>query len=140
MATKGVIIWRGDTGAPRTHYAKSQFTDVISDATLDVFQAAITDLSDANIAKRSFLDTNLETDSAPATDANVDVKGIAYFRDSTTLKVHSFTIPAIVSTAWEALPEGDRLTAAAMATLVTALNVATGNTYTALYGVVIQKR
>lgn len=140
MATKGVVIWRGDSGAPRTHYAKSQFIDCTNDAALDTFVTAIDALSDANVAKRAFIDTNIETDSAPGTSANVDYKGIAYLRDSSTLKVHSFTIPAIKAAGVQADPEGDRITSAYMASIVAALNTATGNTYTALYGVVVQKR
>jgi hypothetical protein len=54
--------------------------------------------------------------------------------------VHSVTIPAPKSTAYEEKPEGKRATAAAMTAIVAAINTATGKSYTALYGVFISKR
>jgi len=140
MPTKGVIIWRGDLGNPKSHYSKSQIANVTDDTALGVLVTALDALTDCNDAKRSFVTNTLLTDSAPGADANVDRKAIGYFRHPTTLKVHSITIPAPVSTACEDTSDGERLTSAAMTTIVNAINTATGLSYTALYGVVIQKR
>jgi hypothetical protein len=140
MATKGIIIWRGDSGNPESHYSKSQIPDVTDDAALATLVTALDALTDCNDAKRSFISNTLLSDSEPGADANVDRKAIAYFRDPTTLKVHSITLAAPVSTATEMTDQGERLTAAAMSTIVAAINTATGKSYTALYGVVIQKR
>lgn len=140
MPTKGVIIWRGDSGNPKSHYSKSQIASVTDDAALSTLITALDALTLCNDAKRSFVSNTLLTDSAPGASANVDRKAIAYFRHPTTLKVHSLTIPAPVASACENTDNGERLTAAAMSTIVSAINTATGITYTALYGVVIQKR
>lgn len=140
MASKGVLIWRGDLGAPESHYAKSQISEVTDDTALGVLQTALAAYTDCNAAKRSFLTLTLGTDSGPGADANVDRKAIIYFRDPTTLKVHSITIPAPVSTAVEDTPEGERVTTTALGVIVAAINTATGKSYTGLYGVVIQKR
>jgi hypothetical protein len=140
MATKGVIIWRGDLGNPESHYSKSQIPDVTDDTALGVLVTALDALTDCNDAKRSFISNTLLTDSEPGASANVDRKAICYFRDPTTLKVHSITIPAPVSSAVEDTDQGERVTSTAMGTIVTAINTATGKSYTALYGVVIQKR
>lgn len=139
-ALKLVLIWRGDLGAPESHYSKSIVSDVTDDTAAGVLQTALAAYTDCNAAKRSFLTVTLGTDSEPGADANVDRKAICYFRDPTTLKVHSVTIPAPVSTAVEDTPEGERVTSTAMTAIVGALNTATGKSYTALYGVVIQKR
>ncbi|MGD9131973.1 MAG: hypothetical protein PVH73_10445, partial [Candidatus Bathyarchaeota archaeon] len=63
-----------------------------------------------------------------------------YFRDPTTLSVHSFTLPAPPAADCEDTSEGERVTAAALAAVVGAINTATGKSYAALYGVVIQRR
>ena len=137
--TKGVAIWRGDLGNPETHYSKSMIAEVTDDAALATLVTALAALTDCNAAKRSFISNTSLTDSAPGASANVDRKAVCYFRDSTTLRVHSITLPAPKSSISE---EGDneRVTAAAMTTIVTAINTATGKSYTPLYGVIIQKR
>jgi hypothetical protein len=141
MATvnKGVVIWRGDLGNPETHYSKSMIADVTDDAALGVLVTALAALTDCNAAKRSYLALTSLTDSAPAADANVDRKAVCYFRDPTTLRVHSITLPAPKASISEN-GDNERVTAAAMSTIVTAINTATGKSYTALYGVIIQKR
>lgn len=140
MALKGVLIWRGDSGAPTSHYSKTQILDVTTDAALATLATALDAYSDANMAKRSHITNTIGTDSAPGAAANVDYKGIVYFRDAADLGVHSVTIPAIKSTAVESTPEGDRVTSVAGSAIVAAIAAATGNTLTFLYGVVIQKR
>jgi hypothetical protein len=140
MASKGVVVFRGDSGAPENHYSKAQISDVTDDTALATLATSLAALSDANVAKRSFVELTIVTDAAPGADANVDKKAVAYFRDPTTLHVHSVTIPAIKDTAWENTNEGDRLTAASMTAIVSAINTATGKSYTSLYGVVYQVR
>lgn len=140
MATKGLLVWRGDLGAPEGHYGKSVVAEVTDDTALAIMQTALAAFSDCNAAKRSFFTQTVGTDTMPAASANVDLRAICYFRDPTTLKVHSVTIPAPKSTAYEDKAEGVRVTSAAMTAIVAAINTATGKSYTALYGVVIQKR
>lgn len=140
MPTNATIIWRGDYGNPESHYSKSQIAGVTDDTALGTLTTALAALTDCNQAKRSFISVTLGTDSAPSADANVDRKAIAYFRHPTTLKTHSLTIPAPVDSACEMTDQGERLTSTAMSTIVSAVNTATGVSYTALYGVVTQKR
>lgn len=140
MATKGVLIFRGDLGNPRTHYAKSQIADVIDDTALGVFATGMAAHTECNIAKRSMVTLTIGTDSEPGVDANVDRKAVLYFRDPTTLKVHSITIPAPVDLDVEDTQNGERVTDVAGAAIVALINTATGKSYTWLYGVVIQKR
>ena len=42
MALKGVIIWRGDLGAPESHYSKSQIGEVTDDTALGTLATALT--------------------------------------------------------------------------------------------------
>lgn len=142
MATKGVLIWRGDMGNPRSHYSKSQVVSVTDDAALATLAGALGAYSDANMAKRSHVTNTIGTDVLPGATpkANVDSKGIVYFRDAADLKVHSVTIPALVSTAHEEKDEGHRVTVVAGTAIVAAIATATGNTLTFLYGVYITKR
>lgn len=140
MATKACIIWRGDLGNPKNNYSKSLVDSVTDDTALGTLVTALAAYTDCNSAKRSFLTITGMTDSAPSADANVDRKGIVYFRHPTTLKVHSITIPAPKSTATEDTDLGERMTSAAVSAIVSAINTATGVSYTALHGVVIQKR
>jgi hypothetical protein len=138
--TKGVVIYRGDYGNPESDYAKAQLGDVTDDAAFATFLGTLGSHTLCNVAKRSFLTVTLMTDSAPDADANVDRKAILYFRDPTTLKVHSFTIVSPVAADCEPAGQGERLTAAAVTALVAAINTATGKSYTGLYGVVVQSR
>lgn len=142
MATKGVLIWRGDIGKPRSNYSKTQIANVTDDTALGTLATALAAYSDANMAKRSHVTNTIGTDSEPGAtpSANVDSKGIVYFRDASDLSVHSVTIPALVSTAWEEKDEGYRVTPTAGAAIVSAIATATGNTLTFLYGVYITKR
>jgi hypothetical protein len=140
MAAKGVLVWRGDFGSPEGHYGKSVVADVTTDEALATLQTALAAYSDCNKAKRSFSTQTIGTDTLPGADANVDLRAVCYFRDPTTLKTHSVTIPAPKSTMIEDKPEGQRVTSAAMTAIVGAINTATGKTYSAMYGVIEQKR
>lgn len=140
MADKGILVFRGDSGAPESHYAKAQISEVTSAAALTTLGTALLAYTDANLAKESFVSQLEVNDVLPGAAVNVDLKGIVYFRDDTTLKVHSITIPAITSTAYEEKDQGTRVTAAAVSAIVALINTATGKTYTGLYGVVIKKR
>ncbi len=140
MATKGVIVFRGDSGNPTTHYSKTQVEGVTDDTALGTLATALAGYSDANMAKRSHITNTAGTDASPGTGANVDWKGIIYFRDSSDLSVHSVTIPAIKATSVDSQPEGDRVLAATVTAVTAAIATATGKTLTGLYGVVIQKR
>ncbi|MGB5749469.1 MAG: hypothetical protein WBM69_20995 [Desulfobacterales bacterium] len=139
MATKGVIIWRGDFGNPENNYSKSQISDVTDVAALDTLATVIGGHSDCNIAKKNFTSITLGTDAEPGADANVDRKAICTFRDATTLKIVTMTFPGPKSTSVEDRDEGERVTDAAMIALEAGLEAATGKTLSSLSGKVIQK-
>jgi hypothetical protein len=140
MASKGVVVFRGDLGNPESHYAKCQIVGVTNAAALATLVTAMAFHTDCNIAKSSFIDIAAGTDSAPGADANVDRKMTAYFRDPTDLSVHSVTIPSPPAANVENTSQGERYKALQVNNLVAAINTATGKSYTALYGVVTQKR
>jgi hypothetical protein len=135
---KGVIVWRGDFGRPETHYAKSIIRDVTSDAALETLITSLLSHTDCNSAKRSFNTVNEMTDSAPGADANVDRRAVYYFRDE-DLTIKKLELPAPPAIDTENQGQGERVTAAALAAVVAAVNTATGKTYTGLYGKVIQR-
>jgi len=142
MASKGIIVWRGDMGRPTNHYSKTQIPDANDTPAVSVLATALAAYSTANIAKYSWVQSAVVTDEKPGAtpSANVDYRAIVYFRNTTTGNVHSVTIPAFLSTAVEETPEGDRVTDAAMIAIVAAIATATGETLVPLHGVVIQKR
>ena len=139
VTNKGIVIWRGDYGRPRAHYSKSIIKFVLTDAALGVLGTALAPLSDANYAKRSYITETGATDSAPGAAVSMDTKGVIWFKDTADNSIITLTIPALKSTAWEVTDAGKRVTAAALATIVAAVNTATGKTYTALYGKFIDK-
>jgi len=140
--SKGIIVFKGDKGSPEGHFTKSRIMEVTDAVALTTLVAALSVHTNCNIAKHSFSSTTGITTSPPGGDppVNVDRKAILYFTDLTDMSTHSFTLPAPVDADVELQDQGERITAAAMTTLVGLLNDATGKSYTPLYGVVIQPR
>jgi len=139
MPSKGVIIFRGDSGTPKSNYAKTIIEGVTDDAALLALTTVVAGHTKANIAKRAFSTLTTGTDAEPGAGALVDRKAICYFRDTTTLHVITMTISAPADASVEVTDDGERVTDAAMESLRAALATATGKTLTALYGTVIQK-
>jgi hypothetical protein len=140
MATKGVVIFRGDNGSPPNNYVKTIIDQVTDDAALAILAPILGGHSDCNVAKRAFSTLTAIADAEPGADANVDRKAICYFKDTVTQHVISVTIPAPKDTSVEMTAEGERVTDAAMLAIEAALETATGRTLASLYGVVVQKR
>lgn len=135
MATnKGVIVFRGDYGRPRSHYSKTTIKGVTADAALGTLATALAAYSDANYAKRSFIVETTATDSAPGSSVSMDTKGVIWLKDTADGSIVTVTIPALKSTAWEIKDSGKRITPAVLTAVQSAINTATGKTYTALYG------
>lgn len=137
---KGTLTFKGDIGSPPNHYSKSIIQEVTDETALATLGTALAAHSTCNLAKTSLSASAIVNDTFPANGSNIDKKAIYYFRDPSDLSVHSITLPAPPAADWEEKDEGDRVTAAALASVVTAINTATGKSYTGLYGVVIQKR
>jgi hypothetical protein len=120
----------------------SNIDNPIDDAAAVIFLTALATHTDCNISKRVFLTTTSMTAAAPGAAVNVDRKAVIYFRHPTTLRTHNFTINAIAAADVESIAgsEGERVTSAAMTTLVGLIATLTGIAFSPLYGVVIQAR
>jgi hypothetical protein len=138
---KGVIVWRGDLGSPPNNFSKTTIEGVSDDAALATLAGVMSAHSDCNPARRSFNAVTAMTNEAPGVSANVDEKGLIYFQDPTNLHTLSTELPAPKSTSREEIAgtKFERLTETCLSDIVTAINTATGNSYTALYGKVIQR-
>lgn len=132
MPTKGVIVWRGDTGRPENNYAMSRVEGVTDDTALATLITALLAYTDCNVARRSFNSVTSMTDSAPGADATVDRKAVLYMRNPTNLHVIKIEIPAPVSSATEFGDKYEKLTSAAEAAILAAINTACSTSYTVL--------
>lgn len=142
MPEKLVVQYRGDLGSPPSNFGQSNIDNPIDDTAAATFLTTLAAHTDANISKRVFLTTTSMTGAAPGAGVNIDRKAVLYFRHPTTLRTHNFTVNAIVAADTEEVvgSEGERVTSAAMTTIVAAIATLTGIAYIPLYGVVIQSR
>jgi hypothetical protein len=131
---KAVIIWRGRFGGQDNHYGKTLIRDVTADAALVTLIGVLDGLTSANVAKRSFNAVNEVLDEAPATGGDMDAKLVIVMKDTATDLPTKLSIPAPLDADFEETTQGLRLTAALLASTVTAVNTATGRTLTGLYG------
>ena len=132
MPSKGVIIWRGDTGRPENNYASSRLEGVTDDSALTTLITALLSYTDCNAARRSFNNVTNMTDSAPGANATVDRKAVLYMRNPTNLHTVKIELPAPVSSACEFGAKYEKLTSAAEAAILAAINTACGTSYTVL--------
>lgn len=132
--TKAVISFRGDYGRPRSNYAKTSVKFVTTDAAAGTLATALATYSDANLAKRSFITETSGTDSAPGSAVSMDTKGVIWLKDTADNSIVTVSIPALKATAWEIKDAGKRITSTVLTAVQSAMNTATGKTYTALYG------
>lgn len=137
---KGILVWKGDLGSPPTHVRRSEVSFPLSQNALGTFFDALLTYTDCKRQKASIVESNQYGDPAPGADVNVDRWAKIFFRDPTTLGIHSFSLPGIKSSAVEGTNRGERVTLAALSAIVTAINTLTGKSYTPLYGVVMQRR
>ena len=136
MISKTTLVFEGQFG----DLAKVVVSGVASLAAADVLAADIAGMSDGALKSRSFADEDL-TSEVPGTGSNTDYRGIAYFQRVDTGNTVRLTIPAIKAIYVEDVPgrnNGQRMTAAAMGSINSALMVATGKVFRNLYGVVLQ--
>jgi len=137
---KAVYVWRGDLGNPEGHYSKSVVSDVKDIPSAVALHDTLVTHSKASKVKLGFSTSYIYDDEEPGLDANVDKKAIYYMREIATGKMISLTIPAPVDADIEDTPQGERVTAAALAAVTAAINLATEKVFAGLYGIVIQKR
>lgn len=140
--TKGVVVWMGDWGRPESHLSKGVFRAVTDAAALTALVHKTTGLgqyTDCNIYAEHFNSVIESGSGAPGVDANVDIKAQIVLKDTADGSIVKFLIPAPKSTMFEMQGQGERVTAAVLAEIVTLMNTATGNTYIGLYGKKLQK-
>lgn len=140
MATKGSFVFKGDKGKPNSHTTKAIVDGVTDDAALVVLQAVMQTHTQTVLQQRTFATITSVSTTAPGLDINVDLKAVYYFKNPTTFKVHSLTLPAPPPLDYELTDNGERVKAATVAEVVAAIAVATGVSYIPLYGVITQVR
>jgi hypothetical protein len=136
--SKSTIVVSGEIG----DLARTSIVGVTDAAALATFAAAYMALSDGGLESTHFSE-RVVTEGAPETGSNSDKRADCYFQDIDTGAVLSLTLVAPKSTVIEAVTGrdgGERVTAAAMATLKTALETATERDLKALYGYIVQKK
>lgn len=135
---KATIIWRGDSGSPRGHYAKSQVWDVSDSTALDTLASTLVSHTGCHLARTLYPTKTTINDVAPGAGVNVDRKAVIFIRDEADGKTFSQEYPAPVPADTETVPEGERLTSAAVAAITALIATATGKTLTGLWGKVVQ--
>lgn len=136
----GRIVWQGDRGSgKRRHTSQNIFKQVNDAAGLDAIASSFSTYTDCNIYKKSFTEVTELDAAAPDADANIDYKGVVKFKDPDTLLIHEVVIPAFKPVYTEEKDEGTRILAADVIAIVDGINVATGKSYIALYGFIIQE-
>lgn len=141
MATivTGIITWRGDAGRPESHLGRSRVRNVTDAAALTTLATALLAHTDCNCASTSLVSSTEVNNVAPGVDANVDQKGIVFFKDSADGSVHRINFPAPVAADYTLQDVGQRYTNTAGTAIIGFINTATGKTFTFLYGIVVGK-
>jgi len=135
----GIMVWKGDAGRPKNHYSRTKVEGVTADAALATLQTGLATHTLCNPAARLFTDRTAGTDTAPAAEADIDVKGVIYFRNPTTAHIVRMELPAPVAEDIELIAEGHRYTAVALAAILELVNAAIGQTYVALWGKQVER-
>lgn len=140
MPTRGIYLYWGNKGRPRSHFAEAIIENPLSMAALTTLRGVLNEYTLCNTATQTFQEKAKVDSGAPGGTVNVDKKAIIYFRHPTTLRVHHYTIPAPNPTYIELVDEGERMTDAAVAAIVAGIATATGISYAPMYGVIEQAR
>lgn len=136
----GTIKWIGDRGIADNPVAKSKFRSITDKAALATFATWIkTNVTDCNITYYAVSDETRPNESRPGVDANVDVLAVIVVQESTG-SVRKHSIPAPMAAIIEAKDQGDRISQTIVDGFATAYGVATGLSFTGLYGYVTQKK
>jgi len=137
---KVTLFWRGDMGAPPSHYARSVINGVIDSAKAVTLATELTTHTKCNLAKRSESTLTIINDAPPVgtPPVNVDRRGIIYFQNPVDFSVKRLTLASPADADVEDAEGGERYTAAAGLAIVALINTATGASYNFLWGKVIQ--
>ncbi len=132
---KAVITWQGDFGGSGNNFlGKTVIRGVSTDAALVTLLGVLDGLTLANAARRSFNAVNVMQDTPPVAGADMDGKLVIVMKDPSTDLVTKMSIPAPDDADFVETSNGLRLSAALLASTVTAINTATGKSYNGLYG------
>lgn len=135
----GSLLWTGDTGLPRGHQARSDTGLIIGAAALATFATAIAAKSLCNASFSYLIYTYDVTAGAPGTGANVDKKGMVYFRDPDTMEVLHFLYPDPIAADLEDVGWGKRIKKSAVTAIVALISTLSGVSYVPLYGTFMQR-
>lgn len=125
---------RGDSGSPRDHIVLTSRVPYISVTTLTTFSALMEAHSLCNAEYFWRVVGNDYNPGAPGAGANVDKKGVIFYRDPATLVVYRFTYPCPIAADIEDIGYGKRLKQAAVIAIVDGIEAVGGGTYEPLYG------
>ncbi len=135
----GSLLWTGDTGLPRGHQSRSDTGLIVGAAALATFATMIETHSLCNASFSYLIYTYDVTAGAPGAGANVDKKGMVYFRDPDTLEVLHFIFPDPIAADLEMTAWGKRIKSSAVTTIVALISTLSGIAYIPLYGTFMQR-
>lgn len=135
------MLWKGDTGTPMNHLSPSYIPLVPNNryTQLKTFATAVDAYSLCNYSFARETVCWKETEVAPGAGANIDKKGIIYFRDPRDWHVHTFTYPAPIAASIEDVGYGKRIKDATVIAIVALLSTFVEETLVPLYGVYYEK-
>lgn len=142
LTTGGGIIWQGTRGGANEGQLYNQKLPWLGGLTnARVSALSITLAGYTNCARRAYTSINKTTLVATVTgDLNLKVKAIMYFKCITNGKTYTLTLPCPKATMYEQTTEGERVKDSVMIAIANALTTAyLGNTFTPLYGKIIQR-
>lgn len=142
-SNKGTVIFQGDIGSPHTGQRGKTSLDGCADlATVVALGTALAAYSTANIGSSGYHTSNNLIPARPATNANVDRKGVVVMQEDSTGKIIKITIPAFSKGGAdvEFKEGGERITKAARDAIASACSTASGRTLTAIDGYVVQPK
>jgi hypothetical protein len=139
MAQEVILHWEAARGGSARHKTKSVLTNASGPGSRYPLGQAIAARSKCKCRTSAYINRQEQHFTQPVDpESTADRRATVYFRHPSTLEVHQFSYPDPVDGDTEVTPQGERLTQAALATVVTAINTATGISYAPLYGVVTQ--
>lgn len=137
----GKLIWRGDLGSSAwDNESFSHLPAFVGGTPLITFATAIEPYSLCNLNYYLSIQSWSQSVGAPAAAANIDKKGIIYFRDPADLLVKTFCYPDPIAADIEVTPWGKKIKDSAVTAIVALLSTMTGLSYEPMYGVYYQRQ
>ncbi len=137
----GSLLWRGDSGSSAwANQSRSDVGPAPDVGRFHTFSLAIRDYSECSLTHYYSLESYSRNPGAPGVGANIDRKGVIYYRDPSDWLVYNFQYPDppvadIERTAW-----GKRIKDSSVISIVALLSTLSGVSYVPLYGVYYQRK